>query len=419
MMKKRLINLLFFLGLSIAAFAQTEGYHFYSNIDTVKASGFYNIVLSPQINAHAKTDYSDVRITDSNNKWVPHVFHSPLNEMSREAVITNLKFSIAESNKTNTVLIVDATQSLNNINILIKNSEVQKYCTLSGSNDKQNWFVISDSVLLTIQHADKNTESNVEINFPQSNYSKLKLLINNRNKDPFNIIAVSTNAIAGGFSFTNLSDSILKNPATVLLQKDSGKNSYIKIIQKKNFHFNRINIKAEGLKFYDRQVDLYVADKNANTLSNPGKFIQSFTISNNSNLHISLPLQNAAIFYMVIKNDDNPSLQITEVNTGLGYRYITAYLKKDNAYKIIMDNAVAALPNYDITKDYPTIKDSISALGIGDIFAFENNGITKINSTKNRRWIIWIAIITALALLLFFTKTMLKEVNKKTTNDNL
>ena len=84
-----------------------------------------------------------------------------------------------------------------------------------------------------------------------------------------------------------------------------------------------------------------------------------------------------------------------------------------------MDNAVAALPNYDITKDYPTIKDSISALGIGDIFAFENNGITKINSTKNRRWIIWIAIITALALLLFFTKTMLKEVNKKTTNDNL
>ena len=419
MMKKRLINFLLFVGLSIAAFAQTEGYHFYSNIDTVKISGFYNIVLAPQVNAHLKTDYSDVRITDSKSKWVPHVFHAPLNEMSREAVLVNLKFIVAESNKTNTIIIIDAAQQLNNISILIKNTEVQKFCTLSGSNDKQNWFVISDSILLTPQPADKNTESELKINFPQSNYNNLKLVINNRNKDPFAVVAVSTNTTAIAFLSKNFSDSLLQNPTTIVLQKDSGKNSYIKIIQQKKFHFNQINIVAQGLKFYNRQVDLYVAENNLNSFSNPGKFIQSFTVSNNSSLRFNLPLQNAATFYLIIKNEDNPALQIKEVGTNVSYRYVTAYLEKDNAYKLVMDNAAAILPNYDITKDYPTIKDSVSLLGIGNIFAYENTEIVERNATKNKQWIIWIAIIAALVLLLFFTKTMLKEVNKKTTNDNI
>ena len=418
-MKKRLINFLLFTILSVSVTAQTEGYRFYTNLDTVKKDGFYNIVLSPSINAHIKTDYSDVRIIDNKNKWVPHVFHSPLNEMSGEAVLYDLKFTIPESNKTNTELIINAAQPLNNINILIKNTEVEKFCTLSGSNDKQNWFVISDSVLLTPQPAEKSTESILKINFPTSNYNNLKLVINNRNKDPFNVVAVSTNTIAKGFLFTNFSDSLLQNPTTVLLQKDSGKNSYVKIIQQKRFHFYQINIKVDGLKYYKRQVDLYVADNNGNSFSNPGKFIQSFTISNNNTLRFNFPLQNADTFYFIIKNEDNPSLEIKEVNTAVGYRYITAYLEKDNTYKLIMNNTSAVLPNYDITKDYPTIKDSVSILAAGNIFAYENNEIVKSNSTKNKQWLIWIAIIAALGLLLFFTKTMLREVNKKTTNDNI
>lgn len=417
-MKKKLISLLLFSILFISVKAQTEGYRFYSTIDSVKTSGFYNIVLAPPINAHLKTDYSDVRILDNKNKWVPHVFHSPLNEMNREVVMLDLKFTIPESNKINTVLLMEAAQPLNNINILIKNTEVQKFCTLSGSNDKQNWFVISDSILLAPHPTEINTESNLKIDFPRSNYSNLKLVINNRNKDPFDIIGISTNTIATGFLFTNFSDSLLQNHPTVLLQKDSGKNSYIRIIQQQKFHFNKMNINAEGLKYFSRQADLYVAENNSNSFSNPGKFIQSFTISNNSALQFNLPLLNADTFYLVIHNEDNPPLKISKVGTSVSYRYITAYLENDKGYKLILDNAAAVLPNYDITKDYPTIKDSVSILGIGNIIAFESKEKTK-NKTPNKQWLIWIAIIAALGLLLFFTKTMLKEVNKKTIDDNI
>ncbi len=418
-MNKNLISFLLFILTSFTAIAQTAGYHFYSNLDTVASSGFYNIVLSPQINAHLETDYSDVRIIDKNDKWIPHVFHSPRNELSGEAVLLDVNFITAESNKNNTVLIIEAAQTLNNINVLIKNTEVQKYCTLSGSNDKQNYFVISDSVLLTPQPADKNTESNLKINFPRSNYNYLKLVINNRYKDPYNVVGLTSNSIAKGFLFSNFSDSVIQNPSTVVIQKDSNKNSYVQIIQQQQFHLNHINIKVEGVKFYNRKVDLFVPDNNINSYSYPGKFIQSFTVSNNSNLHVTLPVTNNDTFYLVVNNGDNPALQISEVRTGLNYRYITTYLEKGITYRLIMDNKNAVLPNYDITKDYPTIKDSVPLLNAGSIIAFKNQAGIKKNNSSDKKWIIWICIIVTLLVLVIFTKSLMKEVNKKKLNDHL
>ena len=97
MINKKLINFLFFFSVSLPTFAQKDGYKFYTNLDSIKKSGFYNIVLSPAINAKLKTDYSDVRIINNANKWVPHVFHSPVNEISRNAIQFNLKFSLDHS----------------------------------------------------------------------------------------------------------------------------------------------------------------------------------------------------------------------------------------------------------------------------------------------------------------------------------
>jgi len=367
MINKKLINFLFFFSVSLPTFAQKDGYKFYTNLDSIKKSGFYNIVLSPAINAKLKTDYSDVRIINNANKWVPHVFHSPVNEISRNAIQFNLKFSLQESNKTKTTIIINATKPINNIELLIKNTSVQKFCTLSGSNDNNNWFIISDSILLNPIPSEKSTVSNLKINFVESNYTNFKLVIYNRNKDPYNVLAILQNATTIGF-FNNFIDSSWRNPVTTLVQKDSGKFSYIKINQQKTFHFNEINIKAEGIKYYNRNVDLYISDNKTNSFTIPGRFIQSFSIANNSKLELKLPTQNAPTFYLTIHNEDNPALQINEVNTILSYRYITAYLEKDNDYKLIMGNEQATLPNYDITKDYPNVKDSVTLVNTGKIF---------------------------------------------------
>ncbi|MCY7291187.1 MAG: hypothetical protein LH615_03295 [Ferruginibacter sp.] len=418
MMKKKFINFLLCMLFLNISFAQTEGYHFSSKLGDVKKAGFYNIILSPQINAHLKTDYSDVRIINENEKWVPHLFHSPADEISSTAIKMDLAYNISESNKINTVVIMNAAQVLNNIVVTINNTDVTKYCTLSGSNDLQNWFVISDSILLTPEVSEINTESIISINFPATKYRNLKLVIINRNKDPYNITAIRYNALIDGISVKGFKDSLIKNPDGILLQKDSGKISFIKIKQQAAFHFNELNISVSGVKYFNRVVEVYVAkDTNASIL-NPGNFVQSFSISNNSSFRFKLPLLNASTFYLLIKNDDNPPLQVNEISTSISYRYITAYLEKNKSYSLLLNNPDANLPNYDIAKAFSANNESIVFLEAGKIEPYNSGKNKTPESNKKYKWVIWLIIIATLCILLFFTKTMIKEVNKKKITDD-
>ena len=90
-MKKKLFNLLLFFLMLQFVDGQTMGYHYQSAIDSIKDDGFYNIVLTPAINAHLKTDYSDLRIVNDSGKWVPHLLRAPNTEYTNDAVLWDLK----------------------------------------------------------------------------------------------------------------------------------------------------------------------------------------------------------------------------------------------------------------------------------------------------------------------------------------
>ena len=92
-MRKKWINFLLFSLISLCSSAQTTGYRFYTQLDSVKSNGFYNIEFTPEINARLKTDYSDVRIVNESGKWVPHILHNPSSEIVSDAIIFSLKFS--------------------------------------------------------------------------------------------------------------------------------------------------------------------------------------------------------------------------------------------------------------------------------------------------------------------------------------
>jgi hypothetical protein len=49
-----------------------QSFKYAATLDGVDSSGFYFITISPELSALARTDLSDIRITDGNNRWVPH-----------------------------------------------------------------------------------------------------------------------------------------------------------------------------------------------------------------------------------------------------------------------------------------------------------------------------------------------------------
>jgi hypothetical protein len=410
-MKKKLINLLLSGFMFFYASAQTAGYKFYSLLDSVKTSGFYNIELTPELNAHLKTDYSDIRIINSSNKWVPHILRNPASEGSDTQLSMDFKFTKTENTRLSTTLEIENRGTLiSNINLVIRNTAAERFCTLSGSDDRAHWFIINDSILLNPVAAETRSENTFGINFPPSSYKFFKLIIHNNNKDPFDIKGVIqlTSAVA----MLHLKNKFINNPAPHIQQKDSGKISYIKITQQQPYQFDNISLQLTGVKYYNRKIDLYIPYADKNSFSNPGQLLQSFTASNNSTLTFNIPLTKCAVFYLLINNEDNLPLTVQAVKTAISNHYITTYLEAGNNYRLIMDNEAAVMPDYDLVKLNSKIPDSISFLHFEKITAFaENNAVAKV--AKNNKWILWIAIAGALVILLLFTYKMLTEVDKR------
>lgn len=412
-MKAKWINLLLISLLSFSVAAQTTGYTYFCIPDTVKQSGFYKIELTPEINAHVNTAYSDIRIVNKEDKWVPHVVITPAQIRINETVIMDLNFSIRENNPVNTTILVESPKrDISNIGLVIKNTAAKRFCTLSGSDDQHNWFVINDSIVLGTAFEEDATDGILRIDFPSSNYKYFRIIIYNNHKDPFHINNVVHYTLAAPIKFPE--NKITQNPTTIINQRDSGKISYILVRQQQGYHFNNMSLRLAGPKYFYRKAALYVADTSGRFLSNTGKLLQSFTISNNSTLQFRTPLSNAPAFYIVIENGDNLPLTVKEVTTSNEETFLAAYLEKGEAYKLIMGNPLAEKPAYDISLlNSAVILDSAVLLSAKNVTAFTHE-LPAVTAVKSNKWMLWSVTAAVLFILLFLTQKMIREVDKTT-----
>jgi hypothetical protein len=409
-MKKKLFNVIACCCIIACSKAQVAGYKYYSQLDSVKTSGFYTIGLSPELTAHLKTDYSDIRIVNEAGKWIPHILRFP----SAESGFFPLPILIIkkETHGSITELIIKNNGVfLSEFDILLKNTAASRVAKISGSDDLSKWFVVEDSFLLDPINANDTGVTKYHLEFPACNYKFFKVVIDNKLNDPVNILSASLNI---NLTFQQVNYNISPDLFCAVQQRDSGKISYLEVTQQKAFHFENIRLKLSGVKFFYRKVDMFIPAKENSSFADPGVLYQSFYISNNSALAFKVPLTNAKVFYLFIHNEDNLPLKAEGISTFCRTRSLTTYLEKGNSYRLIMDNLSAVPANYDLGQLNTAIPDSISFLGYGKVIAFKEIKPTA-PATENKKWILWLAIIAALFILLFFTRKMIKEVDKKKT----
>ena len=410
-MKKKWVSVFLCCLVAVCGKAQTEGYHYYANIDSVKNSGFYKIDLGPALNAHIKTDFSDVRIVNDAGKWIPHVLDKSLDSFGYIGTPVNsyVEFERMISSPSTTELILKGNDAfIAAFDINVRNTSASRVAKLSGSDNKQNWFVIIDSLLLVPAAAEKKGEKRFHIDFPACNDKYYKLVIDNKASDPVNFVEITTPIYVKGGEEVLLAE----NPESALFQKDSDKISYISVSQEGNYHIDRLGIKVSGVKYYYRKLEVYLPPSGNHSFSTPGTLLQSFYISNNSALDFVLPRVNPKVFYLLIYNEDNPPLKIEAIRTKSNTRSVSAYLEKGVSYELIMDNPSASIPDYDLSKLNNIIPDSAQLLNTGKIILFERKE-SVLSPGKNNKWLLWATIAIAIIILLFFTQKMIKEVDKR------
>lgn len=414
-MKKKLHSLLVLLLSVVCAKAQTTGFHYYSALDAVNNSGFYKIAILPELSAHIKTDLSDIRIVNDTGKWVPHLVRIPSRYINNEGLILDLPVTENIKENSNTGIIVENLDGIiSNLRLTIRNTGASRFCSLSGSDDRVKWYVINDSILVNPSASSTGTENSFPVYFPPVNFRYFRFVFYNNGKDPIDVKAISTYETMKELP----GEKRIENPPAKLLQKDCAGNSYIKVIHTEPYHFDEISLKLSGVKYFNRRMDLYIPVAADHSFSNPGKLVQSFTISNNSTLQFRLnEILNAAEFYLVIRNDDNLPLKLESVNSSAEYKYLVPYLEAGKQYRLVFDDTGAKAAQYDLSaKDLPAI-DSIPLLGYSSINRFEEQPLVQVKSVKGKydKWILWGAIALVLVILLVFTRKLLKEIDKKKT----
>lgn len=413
MRKKRIKSLLLLTIVYLYSFAQTEGYRFRADIRPVNETGFYNILLTPQLNAHLKTDFSDLRIVNSSGKWVPHLLRNPATEQTHQMALWDLSITKnVGDNNSSEIIISSPHQKISNLHFFLRNTSVERFGNLTGSEDSTNWFIINDSVQLKPVPSDLSGESEFVINFPPNNYRLYKLSITNKAKAPYAISKVgSSYLIIETGTDQSLWQPVL-NPAGTITQKDSGKISYITVVQKAAFHSNRIQLSFSGLKYFNRLVELYIPPSGKQSIHLPGRFVTSFSISNNSSLLFNVPLFNDSVFYLLIHNEDNLPLRAETIKTYSGPQVATVYLEKNSQYTVILGNASATLPNYDLKATDIDLRKALPVAVTGDTKEIQNNKAVVDSPWYKTRLMLWLAIVAAASVLTFFTFRLIKDMGK-------
>ena len=400
----------FLTGLLISSICMNaQQFHYRCDLDTVTVTGFYSIPVTPSLSRYLKTDLSDIRIADNKGQWIPHIINQPYNNETHENVQFDIPVIKKDNSGSRTVLVLSRTgiEKLSNLILVVNNTTANRFASLSGSDDRAEWFTIADSLLLWDRESIQDNKSAFILNFPPVTYAYLRVTINNGKNDPLNIKEVLTDAPA----LPEKVERFVVNPKASFTQTDTAAFSLLRIENTDSFHFTNLIIKVDFPKYFERIARVYLSYPGSVAEMRDMNTIHFMLHSNNSAGYI-IPLIKNKIFYLLVENKDNPPLRINEIITAQENRQIIAYLEKGKEYHLLLDAREADLPDYDLHNFRNLIPRDLPVLSPGKITTLTNDYHSPVKQ-KNIKWWIWPAIGIIILLLSLLTLGLIRDMRNR------
>ena len=380
-----------------------KGFRNKAMLDTVPASGFYQVNLLPVVSASLQEDMRDIRIIDAASKQVPYILRSDLPAFKENKFTSLPVVSVQKEKDGQTHIVIENTlhKSLSELLLIIKNTDADRSVTLSGSDDGKTWFVIKEHIYLNNLFSDSSDRFIQSLNFPISTYHFLKIIINGKEVMPVNIVK------AGVYEEALHTGKYIAVPGPVLTQKDSSnKNSYVMARFNNSYFIDRLILHIKGPKFFRRTAELYTDENNVQVLQS------SFIISSDKETIIPVKLKTNKLLFKISNNDNQP-LQANSITAFQLNKYLLAYLEKASTYQLLFSDSGAVVPSYDLE----AFKDSIAGNAPNLQYAvIEKNILPEkkpIAKAADNKVIIWLAIGLAITILLLLTYKLTADIKNK------
>jgi hypothetical protein len=405
---------LIILILLFCVFFQVSGQEFkaQSSLPRIEQDGFYRIILTPELSPYINNAYSNIRIHDGSNREVPYFIKA---EEAKTSTVTFEEYRIHDKIRIKdscslVILSNPENTTINNISLVIKNAEVTKDAILSGSDDAETWYALKESfVLSNINNANETAEVKI-VDFPLSNYKYYRIWINDQASEPLNILKA-------GYYHTTSEDAkyfIVPKPLSVQTNDNKKKTTQVNISFDTLRFIDKITWNVSGSPYYLRNATLYASRDYINKKGKTEKHLEhleSFQLNSRQENVLFLSPVKVKELVMIVENEDNPALTISDVNGHQLSQYVVTWLKKGNDYKLKFGDEAMREPVYDLAFFQDSIRSAPVVLQAGKVTSLEKTQTIETPSLFNTKSIIWAAIIVIIILLGAMSMKLIRETN--------
>lgn len=409
-MQKFSIILIFVL-ISVAAKAQN--FEWEVKLEKVPADGFFDILLRPEITAKLNENFGDIRLYDKSNNEIPYILHREAKEnWSTYYIEYPIIKKTHRKRFEHTELIFEnpEQQAINNIVLRIRNSDVSKWLTLNGSNDRREWFVIKDRYRYNSFYSTSETSVIKILDFPPSNYKYYQIIVSDYFNKPVDIISV------GYYDTKTVDGKYLKTVSPYILQDDTSEN-HTTIIHAKfpeKQYVDKLVFNIEGPSYFLRKAEVMTEKtiKKKRKTVNYQQTVAAVELSSFSDNTVYFDKQPLREFTVHIYNNDNAPLNIKSIETYQLNTYLTAELSAGKQYILRFGNKDTRAPVYDLRYFVDSIpKNRINVL---------TKSLTKIQHKDSEKeegsvpkLLVWVVLSVVICFLAFMTYRMVREIPSK------
>jgi hypothetical protein len=384
-----------------------------AKIETVTESGLHKIMLAPEIRSFSNEDLSDFRILDAKSKQVPYFILRGDNEVNFSSFLECKIISKTAVPKSKTTLIFENPKtSIDEIVLSVANSDVTKRYSISGSNDQKEWFGLINNSLLTQLENSEDTSVFKTISLPLTSYRYLKIDFNDKKTLPINVLKIGY--ISNKTSYPKLEEIFPKS--SKITQFSAPKITQIHISFQNRQMVNHLIFEIKNPSLFKRKARIYVLKSHQvkHKTQNYQETSYEFELNSNSKNAINMPQLFEKEFFIEIENQDNPPLTLAKIQFFQNQVGVIADLKANEKYTIQTGNSNLNAPNYDLENFKSKMENNLPETKIYDIKHVVSQKINSQNkSFWQQSWFMWLCIGLGGIAILYFTSSLVKDVNNK------
>lgn len=374
-----------------------------ADIDTIKQSGYYNILLDKQVIATSNSRLSDVRINDTIGNEVPYFVRvqNPV-RATNEFVKYQIESNVTQDSINTIIVKNEDANNLSRFSILIESADVEKYVTMRGSNDLSQWYIVKKRENVTYSGFKDGNREIIIVDFPQGNYKYYEIVLENNQKSPLRVLDI------GRFKNSNIYAQQTQIDLGKFVRKDStDKKTYI------SFPDLEYNYRLNKLTFYINSKAEYLRQSKIKD----SKYSINFKLSSKG--ENTVMLDNVAISTdgtIVIDNKGNPPLVIDSIKAYALNQYLCAYLEEGQCYTLVIGNKdIAPSSEYDIEYFQDEIPQDLQIVTTSNFQTIKGEECC---DKRDKMWIekpifLWSIIILVGLFLSAICYKMIKEMKKK------